>query len=239
MPKPTQEQITTAYWALPQEIRNFLYAEENVSHIEQIEKKFTLDDDQTSKLAKLSGEVIMGVVHLDAFAGEIRQRLTVDMIKAYDIAKEVSLSIFSKITPWMEKIHTGEKLERQAQGKPTMIPPPRAEIPISPKPEAPIPRPQTPSASFGGQAKPPEPKLETPPRPLTEAKEALIQKPSQPATSDKQQVTRETRQETGTPDTYREPIPPEDLPVVEDRPLRHAQGVPPENIVDLRKKENQ
>ncbi|MBI2582778.1 hypothetical protein HYV98_00790 [Candidatus Azambacteria bacterium] len=123
MPQPTREQITTAYWALPQEIRNFLYAEENVLRIEQIGKKFALNDDQTSKLAKLAGEVIMGVIHLDAFAGEIRQRLNVDMIKAYDIAKEVSLSIFSNITPWMEKVHGPSQISpaETLEGKPEIV----------------------------------------------------------------------------------------------------------------------
>lgn len=200
MINPTREQIENAYWALPEEVRRFLYAEEAVVAMDHIGKKFALSEDHIATLASLNGEVVMGLIHLDAFAGEIRQRLNIDMIKAYDIAKEVSLSIFSKITPWMEKVHGGEKV---------------GEAPAGPKPEVPSPKPET-------------PKVEPPPaQPLTETKESLIQK----ETSDKTQVTGDKQQVIGTPDTYREPIPPEDLPVVESPPSSH--------VVDLRQKENE
>jgi len=94
------------YRALPQDIKDALYAIDTTEAIQTVSKAYGLHIDQMGMLSNAIGQVLLGALHPRDFTKRIKVDLGIDEQKAATLTREVNLSVFTKIRESLKHIHS-------------------------------------------------------------------------------------------------------------------------------------
>jgi hypothetical protein len=94
MKKPEKEEINRAYDALPQRLRNLLFAPRSATEIGDVATRHDLTEDQRGVLAEETGWVILGVVKPHEYVNRLEERMDVSHAKAISMAHMMADRVF-------------------------------------------------------------------------------------------------------------------------------------------------
>lgn len=185
----TQEQVFQRWDTLPEKLKESLVSQANSDFLWKTAKAEHLPEEKISIIAKLAGYILMGFIHPEDMAEELRTQLNINPQLAKNIADALNSRIFSGLREELDKIYAPpvktEPLRLQVEPLAgSVVEPPRIieEVkkptepakPIAPEPAAPTPfgkpsplpslsRPPAPTAPK--PTTPPSAKTPTPPAP--------------------------------------------------------------------------
>jgi len=113
MIKVSKRQIINRWDALSDNLKDFLFAQENSDVLWRICESQHLSNDKIQKIAILVGNIILGFTHPYDLAQEIRSELGLNQIIADAIAAEVDRKIFSQIRGELEKVYSPATEEKE------------------------------------------------------------------------------------------------------------------------------
>lgn len=105
MIKVSRQQILDRWDTLPENLKESLFSEGNSSALWRICENQHLTEDKIRIVATLAGDVILGFLHSDDLAQEIRSELGLNPEIANSIASEIDRKIFSPIRNDLEKAY--------------------------------------------------------------------------------------------------------------------------------------
>ena len=105
MLKITQQQALKRWDTLPQNLREAIFSELNADILWRICKEQHLSEDKIYKIAALAGDVIMGFIHPEDLAREIKQELGINIEIANSVAIEINRKIFMPIKSEIDKVY--------------------------------------------------------------------------------------------------------------------------------------
>lgn len=123
MPKITKQQAINRWDKLPMVLREAVFSERNADILWSVCEGQHLPENKIFRVASLVGDVLMGFIHPDDLAKEIKETLALNPIIIDSIVKEVNNKIFSPIRSEINKalalpILTEEEIEaEEAAGK--------------------------------------------------------------------------------------------------------------------------
>lgn len=97
MPEPTQEEKIKIFEKLPKELQNLMQSENTGAFLIYLGEKYNLDDEKTSSLSKIVGDVILGITFLPNLVSEIISKLTIDQNTALQIVQEINTDLFAPV----------------------------------------------------------------------------------------------------------------------------------------------
>jgi len=157
----SQKQIDDRYDSLPEILKDALWSVATADEIDRISNSHHLEDKKASRMAKITGYVIMGFLHPDDLRRELQEVLGIDIRVAASLSRDINKKILSPIIEDIRKVYTpivseirktpassqiwpmppvGEALKKEAEG--TKIPveelkkpaPSQTPSPLSPAP---------------------------------------------------------------------------------------------------------
>ena len=153
MLKISQKQVLERRDTLPQNLREALSSEQNTDILWRVCEGQHLSEDKIRKVAVIAGDVILGFIHIEDLAKEIKVELNIAPEIANAITSEVNRKIFAPIRADLEKVYAPpiaepRGLEADLRWQEAPVPPehiidlkPKAEevmaVPLSPPPPAP------------------------------------------------------------------------------------------------------
>ena len=105
MLKISRQQALNRWDILPDNLREALFSEYDADILWRICENQHLSEDKIRIIAILIGNVILGFIHLEDLAGEIKQELGINPEIANSIASEIERKIFAPIRSDLEKIY--------------------------------------------------------------------------------------------------------------------------------------
>ena len=104
MPKQyTQEELWKLYDKLPEELKSALSGADTANHIWDICERYEIDE--VSKVAKLVGNVLLGVLVPEDFQEKLEKELKIDQETAKKLTQEINRFIFYPVRPVLENLH--------------------------------------------------------------------------------------------------------------------------------------
>lgn len=164
MTDPSQNQLFTRWDAVPENLRDAVFSEANSDFIWKSCEDEHIPDEKIYDVAKITGYVLMGFLHPEDLAGEIKERLGVDVRTANDVAQAINGRIFGPLRADIDKIYsplsklettpisTGPQILRSTVATPSSSKPTTlsdigwSRAPASPSPVPTTPKPPTPAA---------------------------------------------------------------------------------------------
>ena len=86
----TQKELQKLFDSLPQELKDTLLSEETAERISEICKRHQITEENVSKIAKLVGDVLMGLLPPEEFRESLERKLYINEDKAENISREVN-----------------------------------------------------------------------------------------------------------------------------------------------------
>lgn len=157
---PTQQEAFERYNALPQHLKNALFAEENVDIVYNTAEENGLDKAQIQGVATLTGNVIFGFLTIEDLIPAIIEKIEIHPETAKIIGSEIITKVLNPIKQDLEALY-GQAPQPKAQ-IPSTPPQPKQPTPTTPQPNQATPQnpPQIPSvqpAPENSQPIPPTP----------------------------------------------------------------------------------
>ena len=112
----TREQLREQFNTLPAPLQEAIFAVETADEMMKIEKKNSLQIDQTGTLAETTGLVMLGLLPLKDFVAEIEKQLGIERARASAIADDVNLAVFIKIRDLIQNAANAPKAVGGASG---------------------------------------------------------------------------------------------------------------------------
>lgn len=113
-----------------------MQSEDTGAFLLYIGEKYNLNDDKTSSLSKIVGDVVLGIVPITSLAQEINSKITSDAQAAMNLAQELNTELLAPVM-------TGPSIPSMP-AKPAIPPAPAAPIAPAPTPASLSPRPIAP-----------------------------------------------------------------------------------------------
>ncbi|MFA5098811.1 MAG: hypothetical protein WC461_01150 [Candidatus Paceibacterota bacterium] len=113
MIKISQQQALTRWDTLPDNLKTAIFSDYNAEILWRVCENQHLAEDKIQKIAELAGEVLMGFIHPEDFASEIREALNINAEIADAIAVEINRKIFSQFKNDLEKIYQPSPSEKE------------------------------------------------------------------------------------------------------------------------------
>ena len=181
---PTQEEAFNSYNALPQHLRNALFAEENVDFVFGICEKNNLSEDQTKAVAKLAGDVILGFVPIGELSNAIQEKTGIAPENAKIIGYEIKSQVLDPISDELARLYNYEKERTPETPKTEDTPPTEVPQPIenNPTPQTPPPSPLPQPTETLPQPTPPQTPPQPPQAPAPQKPQAPVPTPPQTPT---------------------------------------------------------
>jgi len=107
----SKKQILNRWDTLPDSLKEAIFSSFNVDLIWSVGAINHLTNDKISKIAMLAGDILMGFVHLEDFAPEIRKELNINPEMANSIAAEIDRKIFSPVKKDLRSVYRPPALE--------------------------------------------------------------------------------------------------------------------------------
>jgi len=114
MKENNQKQLRELFNVLPKELKDAIFSEKTADVIFNICKKYQVKGDKRSKIAKLVGDSLMGLLSPDKLEGVIKTEINVEQVEAEKIALEINRFI---LYPVKEALHSLYKIEFTPRGK--------------------------------------------------------------------------------------------------------------------------
>ena len=140
MPELTREEKIKIFEKLPKELRDFMESENTGAFLLYLEEKYNLDDEKTSLLSKIVGDVVLGITPITSLAQEINLKIKTDSQTAMSLAQELYSDLLSPvITPEKVRMPTAPQPAPAPLAAPQMPAPiPPIQIPSSDKYREPV-----------------------------------------------------------------------------------------------------
>ena len=106
MLKITKFQYIERWDALPPVLREAMFSPANGELIWRIGEEHHIQDEQIEKIAGICGNIVMGFIHPEDLAKEIKTDLDIDERLAQAVAREISRKVFSPIRSEMDKVYS-------------------------------------------------------------------------------------------------------------------------------------
>ena len=103
MIKISKQQIDERWDSLPEPLREILYSPTYSNMVWKISEEHHLDDKKAGVILGLTGNIIMGFIHLDDLAKEISLALNLNSEIANSISRELDKKIFSSFNKEINK----------------------------------------------------------------------------------------------------------------------------------------
>ncbi len=106
MPKAyTKEQLRELYNKLPKELQEAIFSNETAEYIKNICERYEIKkSEDISLVAKLVGDVLLGISATDDFQKSLETDLNIKKEEAKKISQEIYRSIFYPVKPAIEQI---------------------------------------------------------------------------------------------------------------------------------------
>jgi len=142
----TQEELWKLYDKLPEELKSAIFGADTADHIWNICERYGLDD--VSKIAKLVGNVLLGILIPEDFQTELEKELKVEKEIAQKVTQEINRFIFYPVRPLLEQLHKIEVSSKEKSAASRPITESEAEMKTEIEIEKPIEseKPSTPSS---------------------------------------------------------------------------------------------
>jgi len=114
MKENNQKQLRELFNVLPEELKDAIFSEKTADVIFNICKKHQVKGDKRSKIAKLVGDSLMGLLSPDKLEGVIKAEINVEQAEAEKIALEINRFI---LYPVKEALHSLYEIEFTPRGK--------------------------------------------------------------------------------------------------------------------------
>lgn len=102
----SREQIDDRYDSLPEILKDALWSVATVDEIDRISNSNHLEDKKASRMAKITGYVIMGFLHPDDLRRELQEVLNIDIRVAASLSRDINKKILSPIIEDIRKVYT-------------------------------------------------------------------------------------------------------------------------------------
>lgn len=122
-----QEELWKLYEKLSSELKEAVFSQETADHIWNICERY--DIDEVSEVAKLSGNVLLGILPPEYFQETLEKEIKLEKEAAKKIAQEINRFIFYPVKPALEELY---KIEITPSAKPTKVGPAPEEKPAEP-----------------------------------------------------------------------------------------------------------
>jgi hypothetical protein len=127
--KYTKDELWKLYEKLPEELKEAVFSGETADHIWNICERYDVDD--ISEIAKLTGNVLLGVLPPGDFQETLEKELKLKKDVAKKVAQEINRFIFYPVKSSLEELY---KIEITPPAKPTRAAaPPEEKKPAEPK----------------------------------------------------------------------------------------------------------
>ncbi|MEK7555551.1 MAG: hypothetical protein AAB516_01895 [Patescibacteria group bacterium] len=113
MLKITRQQALQRWDILPDNLKEALFSEQNADVLWRACEAQHLSEDKIRVVATLAGDVIMGFIHPEDLAQEIKNTLGINSEIAASISREIDRKIFSPIKNDLEKVYSPITEERE------------------------------------------------------------------------------------------------------------------------------
>jgi len=113
----SKQQVLKKFDALPQNLKEALFSEHNANLLWQICGGQHLTEDKISVIATIAGDVILGFIHAEDLAKEIKNELGINQEIANTIALEIDRKIFGPIRNDLEKVYSMPAEEKEIEAE--------------------------------------------------------------------------------------------------------------------------
>ncbi len=110
----TQEELWKLYEKLPEELKRAMVGADTSDHVWNICERYEFDE--VSKVAKLVGDVLLGILAPEDFQEELEKELKVEKETAKKATQEINRFIFYPVRPLLEQLH---EIKVSPERKPT------------------------------------------------------------------------------------------------------------------------
>jgi len=132
--QPTQDELWKLYEGLPEELKSAIFSAETAEQIRSICERNEIDEVQ--KVAKLTGNVLLGILFPENFQSELEKELEIGSEPAKNVTQEINRFIFYPVRPVLEKLHEIKVApERKSEIKQTISENPEEETKTEKTPE--------------------------------------------------------------------------------------------------------
>ena len=161
MPEITREEKLKIFSQLSPKLQETMFSDATVDAIDRMGKKYNLSDDKISILARVIGDIILGIVSITSLAQEINLKIISDAQAAMNLAQELYSELLA----------------------PVMAVPPSAPATPTPTPATPSAPVSPPTPTAASKPTPPAPALVSPSVPSFKFQVPNADKYREPATS--------------------------------------------------------
>ena len=216
---PGLEEKLNLFNHLPPQLQEVMLSDATANTMDEMGKKYNLNDEKVSLLSKLVGDVILGILSPPNLISEIISKLAVDQNVASQISQEINAKLFAPVANFMKSAPTSAPSPRPSPDQyrePTSSVPEIIDLRKTPPPPmmgliSPAPIPPRPPM-------PPMLKPVTSPAPLIEAEPHLAPTmPMPPVPPVASPPVPSSKFQTSSADKYREPVPPNVLDLRKDK----------------------
>ncbi len=102
----TQAQAQKRFQVLPEAIQDAMFSVKSADIISSVCSQNHLSDEKTAKVSESAGWVLLGFIHPEDLAGEIRDSAGIDIKIATPIADQISTKIFQPLREEIEQIYS-------------------------------------------------------------------------------------------------------------------------------------
>ncbi len=119
MPEYSQQELQKLFDSLDPELKETLLSEETAERISQISKRHKINEKNVPRVARLVGNVLMGLLPPEELPETLEIKLGIDKEKAQDISREINRFILFPVNERLAKFYReirlapGGRIERR------------------------------------------------------------------------------------------------------------------------------
>lgn len=119
MPEYTKEQLWKMYESLPKELKEAIFSVETANDIRIICLKAGLEKERISEVAKLTGDVLLGILLPEDFQKELENQVKIEETLTQRLDRDINRLIFYPYKKFLDELQNKKvkPLEREAKEK--------------------------------------------------------------------------------------------------------------------------
>src|SRR3989344_4557273 len=100
-----REQLTKRFQLLPEALQNAIFSDQTADVVGKSCRLRDVDEDLISKIAWMTGRVLLGYLRPETFAFEIQKETGIDALKATQVAHDIDTEVFSDVRLELKKLY--------------------------------------------------------------------------------------------------------------------------------------
>lgn len=109
----TTEELDALVETLPDDVKNAIFSVDSAKIINEVGKKYGLHIDQIGLLAEETGNILLGISKPTEFVDHLQTKLSIERVRASEVAAEVNEKIFSKIRESLRNLRGAEEAGKE------------------------------------------------------------------------------------------------------------------------------